>query len=632
MSSEGKAGISAYGTADPTYGVPTQKPASKKSNMPKEPPAAKAPESKPSVEEKPLDKEQIEKIKKEVEEIKKMLAIKESKVKDTSMDEEKSLARQDSLLPKKIEKTPLIRGDMYIMTPQIGGVEHPVSHVTVTPGSRAWLRALDQMRAVGLNFDDIRRFKRNSMLKIETDALYSTRLSYLLEAELSGELKEWKDKDMKEPNPDFWKGIDQVEYFGMVYPDKHRADTMFMKNLQKLYDTIRTAAEEGGYGNPFLPSNWLEVSSTPGPLDKSKLKCPPAQFDVTINGTLYVDILRNWTKLGSKSHVDFNHEYNRFVAVTECEPANMKSTDWIPNEYMEKLEKEFYLHRFMYMDAAMFRDVCFTLVGPADTSMTDMQRTFKNDIGKDVVFLNAGDGGSYMMVYQPLVLKPVSGYMENDATTHTDEVSFRDFLMKNRIFSMGGAKMDMFDGGDGEKAFYPLMHVLLNLEPPSGAASEFTYGNLQDAKGSARRMFADAPCRLFKQQLLATYGPRANEDASFIDCFVTTKKGIWADVLKVKVAGSDMLEDSVMPPYYSSLLSLLVKFGSNNDQCQAVLSATPSPSSSKPSSSSSSGASTSSNGRRAPLSVTTNLSNLRKAPESVKTDLLAWLIEAQRMK
>lgn len=532
--------------------------------------------------------------------------------------------KRNRLLPDIYASIPI--GDSYVCLPEIGGVEVPLyssgsKKMVVSVGSRAWLRVMDQMRAVGTDLNTLRQFKRNSMLRIERDALIWFRDRNFVQNEYLGLYQgpaliggvipagllnasnvAGVNSPIKTPAEyeiAYWDGIQFVEYFCMAYPDKQKADIRYSQNLRKLYDYIRKKAGEQGINNPFLPQK-LAVGETQLPGYEGK----PLKLDLAVEfpsvaasvgtATEYQtipDILRYWRKIGKKKHV-FLDDTGDIVAQNELEPDDLNSTSWIPldqNGYRDSVETAFNLSKYKYLHADSFRNTMFRFmlhllsIGEYDEVFTGPfgrdtreffgidERTLGGVIAQDesgyaYLATTAADGVGYIIYHHPMKLS-MNTYDPNEVTTQNNDISLRDFLWQNRrkIFPSHSTEF-MFDGGSGERKAYPLLHVILNVKPLPGTDPQYLYSNLVDRDGSKpERMFSDAPFRWFQQALLAQYGGDPSSGKPLKDCFQMFKRNFWADVSSEnnRVDGKEMIDPSVIPQEMTSFIRAIFDFGGN---------------------------------------------------------------------
>jgi hypothetical protein len=123
-----------------------------------------------------------------------------------------------------------------------------------------------------------------------------------------------------------------------------------------------------------------------------------------------------------------------------------------------------------------------------------------------------------------------------------------------------------------QEELYPLVSVLLNVRAPDSdgtpkdpyAYSRYIYNHIADKTGTKRRrMYADAPLRLFQQQMIKRYSGGRQPGDTFDDC----KERFVQNVFKACVAtglDTSLRVDFVLDTY-RVIIERLFEYGGNRD-------------------------------------------------------------------
>jgi hypothetical protein len=364
---------------------------------------------------------------------------------------------------KLIETVEMSEMSNEVGLPQIGSIEHPMyvgteNAFNVTVGSRAWLHTYDELRATRWSQKFLDEWMKRSADIVKNDALYDV-----------------IDTD----------GVNHIEEFSMGYPDASRQNERLDVGFAKLIRDIRLQSRS----DPFVKAMGPDGKET----------CPP-KFDFQFRGGVRMEnFLRHWTSFKKMSPM-YDVVGDTAQEVFECSPpANMKYS-WVPLEWRKEIEEAYNLTKFNYLDPVDFKSYIVTLTKPE--GLNDRYRevdTLGN--GRPHITVNLANGGA-ARVYLGQVKLNFTPCPTREGVK-PEELTLREWC----------------DLMQTQEDFYPLISVLLNVRAPDSdgtpkdpyAYSRYIYNHIADKNGQKRRrMYADAPLRLFQQQMIKRYaGARA---------------------------------------------------------------------------------------------------------------------------
>lgn len=458
-------------------------------------------------EKKKIEKKTKEELLKKVEKMTKqieMLGVKDD-------DDEK----EDALKIKEVEFS---QSANLVILPQIGGIEHPLYVGTpkafnVSVGSRAWLHTYDELRASRWSLEFLKDWMKRSADIIKRDALYEV-------------------IDSEDNN--------RVEEFSMWFPDASRQED----RLDVGYSTLISAVRSQSRKNPFLPEIEVDEKGT------SKDVCPP-KFDFHFKGVKMTNFLRHWTSYNKNTPM-YDIVGNTATQNFECGPPPGMRHSWVPLEWRKEIEKEFDLLKFDYVDPSIYQSYLVTLTKP---EKLDKRMRERDEIGRPHITVESSDGGAFRLYLGQISLgTPVCPKREG---IPYGEVSLREWC-------------DLIDVGDDMYSFWA---VLLNTRAPDTNGNRenpqlyktYIYDHIKDKKGNfRRRMYADAPVRLFQQQMMKRYSGGHIIGEGFDGCKERFVQNVFQACVR---SGLDIsLRTDFIPDDYRDVIERLFEYGGNS-QC-----------------------------------------------------------------
>lgn len=429
-------------------------------------------------------------------------------------------------------------GRDFVVLPELGTVENPLlegtSHAQqVSVGTHAWLVVLDQLRTYGWPLEKIEKFLEKSAEVVKRDALF----------------------DVYEIDSTSNKRINKIEEFCMYWPHQEREAERLKHNSDKILDAIR---KQYAPQNPFRPHNYEAVLA-----GREQPKGPPQKVTFVDGGYSWTNILRNFTEVVVKIHVNGNTK----TQVYEC--TYPKGTNWVPDTFYEdesflgglverknvltrqKFEAMYGLIPYYYLKPMQWKKYMYTLlqasgklsndvlekdekVPPEFIASDSIGRKFIFSSGKTEKLINGKlmDVRNGYRIFQNEI-KLDFNYCNTSKNGDLDnELSLRQYcnLMSDRITN------------------YPLIYLLLNVEPPEESyefASQDFYKQfvyLAYYRGKYyRRLTMDAPLRFFRDLFLYHYAGIPEKNDLDDQCFQRFKKNVYE---AIKSSGLFSIDDS----------------------------------------------------------------------------------------
>ncbi len=494
---------------------------------------------------------------------------------------QKQLERVSITFPKKEEVTSkdlkpleMVKFKMeapFVLLPALSGVVHPFydgkpNAFAVSVGSRDWLHTMDEMRAAGWNYygeNGIEMFLLKSAWIVKQELNYnlikfqkdtSSAWEFLdLDKYVTGEnIKKEKDttssaflafkKDILSRK---FKYVNNVEKFVMGYPDNSRQQERLEKGYGKLVKDIRQKL--GPYA--FLPQNYDTLK------EGEHLKCPPKSVEFFVDNIHAKDFLRFWTKYDTTNpmYVQVGGSVRK---VFECAPEPDSEFSWIPMEYRQQIEELYNIVQFKY-NTGTFKRYLYTLL--QHEKLDEPIRTFDAKGRAFITVPGPGKMGYKLFLAQ---LKLNYSVHEKRIGVPDGESTLREW-MEEYISDL---------------SLYPLLQAILNATAPvnegtpehPGIFKSYIYNTPGSDGKELKKMYADAPVRIFKHQLVMMTVGRVKPGETYTDCVEKFIRSIYSYIYQKWAPKIDNFPTEV-PEKYRKILTSLFEYGGQPTECVTSL-------------------------------------------------------------
>lgn len=498
----------------------------------------------PELPNKPIPKVDINKMKKQFEEMKKKLDQLSLLQKDNEEEEEKKV--------KKLEPIKFVMESPFILLPILSGVPHPFyfgtpSEFSISVGTIKWLKTLDELRASGWPYYGeygielfllksawiVKKELNYNVIKYITNQNSDQWLVYDLDQFLDN-FELFKNKILERK----FKYINNIEIFCYWYPDPTRQKERLEKGYGKLINDIRLKL--GPYA--FLPHNYDQLKTD------EKIKCPPKDKEFIIDNIKVKGFLDAWTEYDTKNPT-FVKIGNNIKSVFECKPPSNLEFSWIPIQYRKEIEEKYNLVQFRY-NSNFFQKYIYTLL--QHENLEKNLRTVDND------------GKAFITVQGPGKM----GYKIYLASFH---LNFNSYPKRRGIPEGELTLREWMESYVSDISLYPLIHAILNAPAPENGGTPEQPNIYNDAgyiykTKEGKKMYSDAPVRVFKHQLINIIVGNVNPGEQYVDCL---EKFIIKMYDIIYQNWSSKIENfpETIPQKYREILTGLFDYGGTPKEC-----------------------------------------------------------------
>jgi len=448
---------------------------------------------------------------------------------------------------KPLETVQFLMESPFILLPLLSSVLHPLYVGTSRPlaisvGSISWLHTLDQLRTMGWPFYGEYGIE---MFLLKSAWIVKQELNYTVIKRQQE--NEWVAFDMDSYQGDFeafqndvrnTKYINNIEKFCTWYPDQTRQEERLEKGYSKLINDIKSSL--GPYA--FLPQNYNNVQ--PG----EELKCPPKDVEFYIGDEKVKGFLEFWTEY-DKLRPTYVKVGNQLKTIYECTPPFKDRFAWIPIKYRAKIEEMYNLIQFKY-NSDTFQKYLYTLL-KYDT--LDKSLRNQDEQGKEFIIVQGPNKIGYKLYIATLQLN--FGPHEKRLGVPDGELTLREWMEKYT----------------NDRTLDPLFQAILNAPAPQNEGIPGKPGlykdNIYNSGRNGMKMFADAPVRIFKHQLVKTIIRNVNPGEQYADCRERFISGMYDFIYNTWAPKIENFPTEV-PARYREILTELFEYGGQSDNCQ----------------------------------------------------------------
>lgn len=443
---------------------------------------------------------------------------------------------------KELKEIEFINPESFLLLPQLENVQHPFRNEGIAVGSRAWLKTLDELLAVGWYM----KGKKGLMEWLEESAkIVERNLNfYVLKVDNNGAIQDNKETGVST--------LFNIIRFCMNFPDASRQEDRRKRGYLEFEKYIADSNRNPGI-SPFAPSNIGEIVA-----GKETDVCPPKNVDVTLGGETYKDILRHWTEF-DKTKMKISIVHGQISQNYECQPPAALRYAWIPLEYRKRLEEYLGVISIRFCDWKLWWRYMLTL--QQNEIETDKPVRMYDEKDKQPYILVSDEAGHGYIVKRKLIV------MDDEHDAYPLQSEDVDWICLRKWLIGGLMKFNL-------KRFHSLLYVIMNAEAPANNGSpdspnayrEHIYTQIYNGL-PVRRMTSAAPVRAFQRSLLAKYGYEKREGETVKDCRDTFVRNIYQQCVGCGLNNDELVDDNEPPSDYRNILERLFDFG-NNTSCQ----------------------------------------------------------------